>query len=41
MRHANIFYKDQKAGLLTETEDGYEFAICLNICLQQKLKALV
>ncbi len=25
MRQANIFYKDQLAGILTESEDGYEF----------------
>lgn len=26
MRRANIFYKDLLAGVLTENEDGYEFA---------------
>ena len=25
MRLAHIFYKDQLAGILTETDDGYEF----------------
>lgn len=25
MRRANVFYKDQFAGVLTETEAGYEF----------------
>lgn len=25
MRKAYIYYKDQQAGMLTETEDGYEF----------------
>lgn len=25
MRQANIFYKDQLAGILTESDEGYEF----------------
>lgn len=40
MRQANVFYKDQLAGILTENDEGYEFHYLLTYLSSETAKAI-
>ena len=40
MRQANVFYKDQLAGVLTENDEGYEFHYLLEYLSSETAKAV-
>lgn len=40
MRQANIFYKDRLAGILTESDEGYEFRYLSEYLSSQTAKAI-